>query len=156
MNIERPRRAEHTYVQSLSAPPSVVFPLLCPVREADWVPDWDPRLVLSESGAAEEECIFITPGEPAESVWVVTHHDARSHRLTMYKVTPGSTVARLRISLAADGEERTHATISYQYTALGPAGEEFLDEFTDEWYLEFMRRWETALEHYLETGEKLA
>ena len=39
---------------------SKVFPLLCPVREADWIDGWNPVLVLTQSGFAEQDCVFIT------------------------------------------------------------------------------------------------
>ena len=42
MNITKPKRVTRTYTQQLVAEPSAVFPLLCPVREADWIDGWDP------------------------------------------------------------------------------------------------------------------
>ena len=35
MLILPPVRAAHTYTQHLAAPPEAVFPLLCPVRQAE-------------------------------------------------------------------------------------------------------------------------
>ena len=37
MNITKPKRVTRTYTQRLVAEPAAVFPLLCPVREADWI-----------------------------------------------------------------------------------------------------------------------
>ena len=37
MGIRKPRRATRTFIQKLVAGPERVFPLLCPVREADWL-----------------------------------------------------------------------------------------------------------------------
>jgi hypothetical protein len=39
------KRITHEYTQNNVAPPEKVFPLLCPVREADWVPGWQYRLI---------------------------------------------------------------------------------------------------------------
>ena len=158
MKIERPRRVKHSYTQSLAAPPGAVFPLLCPVREADWIPEWDPVLVLTESGVAEPDCVFVTPGGEdgsPDAVWILTHHDPNARHLTFYKVTPGVTVGKIEIALAADGADRTRATVSYEHTALGPKGEEFLEGFTEEWYRDFMEEWERLLNHYLETGKRI-
>src|SRR5687767_1583920 len=47
MRIAAPNRVAHTYTQSLLGDPASVFPLLCPVREADWIDGWDPVLVAS-------------------------------------------------------------------------------------------------------------
>ncbi len=156
MEVVKPRRIRRTYTQSLAAPPSGVFLLLCPVREEDWVPDWRPELVISASGVAEEDCMFVTPGDPANAIWIVTHHDLAAFELTMYKVTPGHTVGRLDIVLERDGNGGTKAEVSYEYTSLGPAGDAFLEDFTEEWYRGFMAGWELALNHYLETGEKIS
>ena len=35
------------------APPDRVFPLLCPVREYDWIDGWECRMVYAETGVAE-------------------------------------------------------------------------------------------------------
>jgi hypothetical protein len=50
MNIQPPARAVHTYVQRLVAGPERVFPLLCPVREADWIEGWNPLQVPERIG----------------------------------------------------------------------------------------------------------
>ena len=68
MRVEKPNRVSRSYTQHLGAPPTEVFPLLCPVREAEWVKDWRPRLVLSDSGFAEPDCVFITPGIPEDAL----------------------------------------------------------------------------------------
>ena len=64
MIVEKPTRAIRTYVQDLAAPPERVFPLLCPVRETEWVEGWDPLFVASASGLATKRA---TPG--SRSAW---------------------------------------------------------------------------------------
>lgn len=61
MRIEKPNRVTRTYTQHIQAAPDAVFPLLCPVREAERIPGWDPVAVFSESGFAEVDCVFRTP-----------------------------------------------------------------------------------------------
>lgn len=156
MIIEPPKRIKHSYTQNLAAPPEIVFPLLCPVRECDWEPGWDPVKVISKSGVAEQDCVFITPAEPEDAVWIVTRHDPEAFHLEMYKVTPGHTVARLVIFLSQASGNTTRADVSYEYTALGPPGEKFLEGFTSAWYENFMKEWEDALNHYLTTGKKIS
>ena len=55
MNIVKPHRVTRSYTQKLDASADQVYPLLCPVREAEWVNGWHPRLVISSSGLAEPE-----------------------------------------------------------------------------------------------------
>lgn len=101
--------------------------------------------------------IFQTPPQPGTdgvaSIWVVTRHDAANFEVEMIKVTPAFTVAHLQISLATQGKTSTNATIAYEFTSLGPLGDEYLEGFTSQWYEKFMQVWEGQMNHYLETGE---
>lgn len=150
--IRRPNRARHSYTQSIKGPPEAVFALCCPVREIDWVPGWNPDWVVSDCGVAEQDCIFQTPADPFPAIWVISRHDPVDFRMEMFKITPGHTVCKLEISLDPDGEG-TLARIAYQFTSLGPPGDDFIKEFTADWYENFMRGWESAMNHYLLTGE---
>jgi hypothetical protein len=154
MKISQPVRVERSYVQSLAGTPKEVFPLLCPVRETEWVNGWDPLNVWSESGAVEPGCVFVMPGEPAEAIWVTLRHDPAAFAVEFVKVTPGHTVGRISIRLSARGEKETAAQVSYEYTALSEEGERFVAEFTEDRYAEFMREWEGELNHFLATGRK--
>jgi hypothetical protein len=155
--INKPQRVRHSYTQSLKGTPEQVFPLLCPVREADWIPGWTTDWVISNSGVAEQNCIFQTQPRPgaggAASIWVITRHDANAFEVEMIKVTPEFTVGKLQISLSAQGETGTNATIAYEFTSLGPLGDTYLEGFTEQWYEKFMQVWEGQMNHYLETGE---
>jgi len=41
-------RVVHECVQTNPAMPEKLFPLLCPVRAADWLPGWEYRLIYSD------------------------------------------------------------------------------------------------------------
>jgi hypothetical protein len=155
--ISKPRRIKHSFTQSINGTPEQVFPLLCPVREADWIPGWTTDWVISNSGVAEQNCVFQTPTRPgsegAASIWVITHHDSEAYEVEMFKVTPGFTVGKLQISLFANGRNVTNATITYEFTSLGPLGDAYLETFTEQWYKKFMQVWERQMNYYLETGE---
>ena len=158
MEIRQPIRVQHTFVQAIEAAPDAVFPLLCPVREADWIDGWNPDWVLSESGLVERGCIFQTPsGEEGvpPAVWVVTEHDPHAYRVAMIKVIPGLTVTTLRIELADDGDGGTRSAVTYGYTALSEAGEALVGTYTADWYRDFMQKWEAGMNHYLATGEPM-
>lgn len=154
MQIRKPTRATHTFTQKLVASPDRVFPLLCPVREADWLDGWDPLVVFTTSGVAEPECVFMTKAAPHPAIWFVTRHEPEGGFVEMLKISPEVTACRLQIQLAAtsDGCE---ATITYSHTSLGPQGDVFVAGFTDGFYEGFMRKWETRMNHYLRTGETL-
>lgn len=154
MQIVWPNRATHSYRQTLHAAPERIFPLLCPVREAEWAVGWAPRLVVSESGVAERDCVFVTPEGGTEAIWYVTRHEPERLFVEMLKITPGVTACRLQIQLHAHGEGCL-ADVTYSHTSLGPAGDELVRGFTAERYRSFMQAWERELNHYLRTGRML-
>jgi hypothetical protein len=160
MNIKELNRAKRSDVQHIDASPETVFPLLCPVLEARWAPGWMPELVLSRSGVCEQDCAFITPPEPPSerhsSIWIVSKHDPANWTLQMYKVTPEHTISKLDISLEGESGPTTSAEISYEITAIGPAGHELMEGFTEDSFKEFMAQWEMTLNHYLKTGKMIA
>ena len=154
MKIIQPVRATRSHTQRLVADPATVFPLLCPVREADWIEGWSPTLVVSGSGVAEPDCVFTTSTESADTVWYITRHEPAAGFIEMLKITPGVTACRLTIQLrpACGGCE---ADITYSHTSLGPQGDAFVASFTETFYRQFMRDWESRINHYLLHGGAL-
>jgi hypothetical protein len=154
MKIANPNRATRTYTQHLVSPPNAVFPLLCPVRETEWIQGWDPPLVISASGVAESDCVFTTHAEPIDAIWYITRHEPDAGFLEMLKITPEVTACRLTIRLRAcpTGSE---ADITYSHTSLGPRGDELVASFTEDFYRKFMQEWESRINHYLTHGTAL-
>jgi hypothetical protein len=153
------KRISHEYTQTNVAPPERVFPLLCPVREADWVPGWQYRLIYSESGVVEYGCVFITPNEDGtEATWVVTDYDAASFRIAFAWVNPGLVVAQIRISLRKSETPaslaHTSALIQYTYTGLSKEGNREVEGYDQKWFRHKMQSWEAAINHYLQTGKR--
>lgn len=152
MNVLPPARVRRERTIRLTASPDDVFPMLCPVREVEWASDWDPYAVYSESGVAEEGCVFITRHEGAESIWVITVHDAQNHRVEMLKITPGLTSAELEFAVEPDGDgSKMH--VAYTHTALSKEGRDFVAAFDEEHWAGFMQEMESELNHYLGMGD---
>jgi len=155
MRIQPPVRTGHVYTQHLDDDPDEIFPLLCPVRETEWVRGWDPETVISESGLAEMGCVFTTVDEFGTSTWFVSVYDRDDHHIEFVKFTPRYFVVLVSIRLRSIEPGRTAAECRYQYTAVGQAGRDFVAGYTGAKYLEFMREWESELNHFLRTGMKL-
>lgn len=137
------------------APPERVFPLLCPVREHDWIEGWRAEVVRSESGVAEAGCVFVTPSRGAEDAvtWVIHHHEP-CLRIGFTLLLPGVFVELLDIRLQG-GARGTELLWSREATALGERGAGVLRLRASE-HEEKHRGIERALAHYLETGRCLA
>lgn len=147
-------RTIKTATQHLLAPPDKVFPLLCPTREYDWIDPWKCRMVHSESGFAELDCIFVTdfPGED-EDVWVVSVY--RPNEEIQFVRFNGRRVIRYSITLTDNGDGTTEAKWKQTLTGLNDEGNRFVDSLTDEAYQQRIAGLERRLNHYLTTGEML-
>jgi len=153
----RGTRINHSYTQTNNAPPDRVFPLLCPVREAGWVPGWKYRMIYSRSGVAEDGCVFTTPDDGGgETTWLVTVYDPAQFRIEFAWVRPEMVAAQIRIFLEPNQSGTTNAHISYCYTGLSPEGNAEVERYDETWFNRKMQAWETAISHFLQTGLPLA
>ncbi len=151
------KRVSHEYIQTNNAPPEKVFPLLCPVREVDWVPGWQYRLLYSQSGVAEAGCVFTTLNDDGtETTWIVTAYDPAAFRIEFAWVQPGMVAAQIGIVLTAKSNRQTSARIRYTYTGLSAAGNCEVEGYDQKWFEHKMLGWEEAINHYLRTGTKVS
>jgi hypothetical protein len=150
------KRIVRTYTQTINGTPEAIFPLLCPVREAEWLDGWAYMMLFSKSGVAEEGAVFSTPseGEP-DTIWVVTRHDPITYEVEFARVTPGSRACTLLIEVRAKDGRSSFVDIVYTYTGLTPSGNAFLDGYTEAVFLEMVQFWERSMNHFLETGNKI-
>jgi len=83
------KRVPRSYRQTINATPDQVFPLICPVREVEWLEDWDYRMIYSKTNLAEEGAVFSTSYEGEEdTIWIITTHDSTTHEVEFVCVTP--------------------------------------------------------------------
>lgn len=141
-------------VQQFQASPDKVFPLLCPVREYEWIEPWQCELLYSDSGMAEKNCVFRTraPGEPSDDVWVISSYEPNS-RIEFVRVN-ALRVMTLAITLTDDGDGATRALNEQLLVGLTEEGNQSLDGMAKDFLFE-MRMGEAMLNHYLTTGTRL-
>jgi hypothetical protein len=160
MNSFKGSRVVHEYVQTNPAPPEKLFPLLCPVREAEWLPGWQYRLVYSESGFAELGCVFtslgLKDGQKEEKTWIVTEYDRGAGRIAFAWIAPELVIAQLQIHVVPSGDGSSQTRIRYCYTGLSKEGNRELESYDWPWFEARMKNWETTINHYLRTGERVS
>mgnify|MGYP006278493657 CR=1 FL=1 len=150
------RRLVHHYRQDIEAAPDRVFPLICPVREAEWLAGWHYAMLYSQSGLAEAGAVFSTPGrgEP-DTTWVITRHDATARIVQFTRFTPDLRTCVLDVHITPAAAGRSFVEITYTYTALSAEGEAFLAALTREKFLAGVMFWEQSMNHWLRTGQQL-
>lgn len=151
-----PARTVLRHTMHLDAPPEAVFPLLCPVREYEWIEPWTCELVYTRSGVAEPDCVFRTdfPDDGPPDTWVVSRHEPPA-RIEFVRVNPLRAM-RYSITLAPEGSGRTRAEWQQVITGLGEEGDRLVAGLDDAAFVEEMRTLERLLNHFLATGERLS
>jgi hypothetical protein len=150
------RRVTRTRVQTYAAPPAVVFPLHGPLEEAAWAVGWHPEMIHPAGGApAAEGAIFVTRHGGAEAVWVLTTWDPARGRVRYVHVSQGRDVTGIDIRISGPEAGPTRVEVAYTGTGLSPAGNAFVESWTEETFGRMMDEWQEEMGHYLRTGRKL-
>ncbi len=153
------KRITRSFTQHIEATPDVVLPLICPVREAEWLDGWAEgyELIYSQSGVAEKNCVFRTFGpDVPDTVWTVTEHDGARGVVEFVRVTEGLVATTLRVTVTAGVDATSDVEVTYIVTPVSQAGARFASARYegDEW-LRDVRWWEQSMNHYLRTGALL-
>jgi hypothetical protein len=148
------KQIKRQFTQHFQAPPNKVFPLLCPVREYEWIEPWQCEMLRSESGVAEQNCVFRTrfPGESSDDIWVITNYEPNT-RIEFVRVNALRTMC-LSITLTDNGDGTTNAVNDQLLVGLTEEGNNLLEGMADGFSFE-MRIGEAMLNHYLTTGKQL-
>ncbi len=145
-------RVELEALQNLAAPPAVVFPLLCPVREGEWLEGWVCGMIHTRSGLAEQDCLFATtdPQSGERDIWLISRHqppvEIEFVRMNRRRVI------RYTIRLEDDGSGGTTARWRQVVTAID-GGE--LAGVSRDAFAAMVAVDEKALNHFLATGDML-
>lgn len=125
--------------------PDILFPLLCPTREYDWIDGWHGELIYSKSLCQEYNLIFRTDFFRLDEVWVVSRFEPnRAIEFTRF-----SSELSIKVDIAIcdnlDGTSTGDWTI--YATSLTAFGNEILANMTPE--TEPVALLIDALDHYI-------
>ena len=149
------RRIVLAHTMRLKGNPEKVFPLLCPVREYEWVEPWRCDLVYTDSGVAELDCIFRTsfPDDGPEDTWVVSRYEP-PNLIEFVRVNP---LRAIRYSIRLEEIETGASQWKWEQTITGlnAEGNRLVRGQTDEAFAAEKKTLEKMLNHFLETGTML-
>jgi hypothetical protein len=140
---------------SLNASPEAVFPLLCPVREHEWIPTWKAEILHTDSGYAELDCSFVTDNlTEGKRIWICTQYEP--HRAVAYaSYSELGYIMRLEIALEPLGVGGAHITWSRRFVATTPQGDAWVSALESGAASKATQKLASLLEHFLTTGEML-
>lgn len=133
--------------------PEQIFPLLCPTREADWVVGWNVELLYTESGYAEDKCIFKTSHNDSkgEGLWTFTNYKP-NESLEIVKVE-NDILKHYRIDLIQNEDRSTTVSWNIISTALSKEGNTILEEKSGDAKSNPILK---MMEYYLKNGKKIS
>lgn len=118
---KRAERFERKETFELKAKAADIFPLLCPVLEYDWIPDWRCVMVYSESGVAEKDAVFLTQEAPGvTAAWYCTGFDSPV-RIEYLVSLGGGSFMKLSARLEERGDGSTLVHWAMLFTVRPPA-----------------------------------
>jgi hypothetical protein len=120
-------RVRRTFRHVVPATADDVFPLLCPVREYEWIPIWRCELIYTESGIAELDCVFKTELGGGEAVWSVSRYEPAAHRIE-FVITGRSHVQRLAVQVRDLEGGASELEWTRVYTGLSADGDKVVEE----------------------------
>jgi hypothetical protein len=130
----------------VSLPIGEAFRLFTAIGERDWVEGWEPSFPAPVEDDAAVGTVFQTGAHGHHVTWIVVDRDG-DRRIRYARVAAGRDAGTVEVRLEPAGGH-TKVTVAYRITALTPEGERWLRDFTAA-YPDFLRSWETAIDHYL-------
>jgi hypothetical protein len=148
-------RTIRSYTMDIHGTPDDIFPLLCPVREYEWIQPWQCEMVYTDSGIAELDCVFKTifPDDGPEDTWVVSRYEP-PNRIEFVRINSLRSI-RYSIELIQQKNGNTKANWKQIITGLNSEGDNFVAGLTDKAYNGRMKTLNNMINHYLKTGEML-
>lgn len=131
------------------------MPLLCPTMEYKWIQPWKFEIIYSQSGYAEDNCVFRTdlPEDIEPETWIVSQY--QPNKSVQFIRLNNSLVIRQSIFLSKNTDNTTTATWEQIITGLNEKGNDYIRQYTDEAYIEEVSSLEQMLNYYLDKGEML-
>jgi hypothetical protein len=125
MEHKNSKRAIFSTIMNFNGNSKKIFSLLCPTREYDWINGWKCDLLYSDSGYAEELCIFKTdlPSFGPET-WICSRYEPNS--LIHYIRFSEDKLIRMNLSLMSNEENSSSWNLEYILTAINNNGEYFI------------------------------
>lgn len=134
----------------IEKPITRVFPLFTAEGEKLWAPGWDYVQIFGDTNVNEDD-VFLTQTHDhaaADAIWIVKKYDSQNHFVQYYKVEPGEKIGLISVTCEKIDDTKTKVIVEYCYTALSSAGKNFLLNFSEKNYSEFIAEWKTLIDAY--------
>jgi hypothetical protein len=124
-------RKNYQFTGDFEATPEEIFPLLCPTREADWIPGWNADLIFTESGYAEDKCVWRTDenNSNGDGVWTFTGY--KENEFIEFVRFRDDLIIHAKIDLLLQDDGTTRITWNVTTTALTEKGNKMVENMPE-------------------------
>lgn len=133
-----------------------LFPLLCPAREADWIPGWDAEILHSDDakGYVAEKCVWRTEKDNAAGggIWILV--GLVPNEYVEFVQIDGDMILNGRVTTVDNGDGTVTGTWDAFCAALTEAGNKAVDAMEEQTKVESSVL-PQCIEHYLTTGKRI-
>lgn len=136
-----PTHIERRHTITLPLGVGVAFALFTPKGEIAWVDDWRPEFLYPTDGEPRDGMVFRTGHGGETTLWACVAWEPEAHHARYARVTPGSRFVLVDIICRALAPDLTEVTVGYDFTALGPAGQAYLERMTEEEFAAMIDGW---------------
>lgn len=140
-----PLHARRTHGFTLPLARDEAFPLFTPEGEKRWADGWAPRYPDGSDGRPRAGLTFTTGEGDAVTLWMMTRHDPGAGLVEYARFTPGSRVATVRVECRPCEGARTRVQVSYSFTGLDDAGNDYIRKMDDAAFRDYVDSWESAI-----------
>ncbi len=149
------KRKVQSYKRRYGVGPEIVFPQLCPTREADWIDGWIADLIYTDTGYAEPDCILSTPDSNVlgPGLWIITQRKPNTF-FEFVVIRKDGIVGHFTIELLDNGDGTCDTIWTLIFTAIDEKANAVIEAMPDK-DPDFDAIVLGGLEHFLQTGERM-
>lgn len=147
-------RYEYQYSMKLESSPERIFPLLCPILEYEWLNNWKCTMVYSESGVAENDCIFYKstgfPFYKRITFHTISYRPAEEIEFLLYIQKVGT--IRMKLQLEPETNNITVMNCNYLLTGHSRFGNRQLRKYREKKIEKEVKSLEADLRYWLKNN----
>lgn len=126
--------------------------LFTPEGERRWIDDWRPEYLYRAGGGDEIDTVFRTRHGGEETLWIVLDHDREEGTAAYSRLTPGSRLGTVTVSVEAIDERSCWVEVCYEMTGLSPEGNAVLKALDARAFRTMLDDWQVRIAGALAAG----
>lgn len=155
MDLFKTKHIERTYKIKLNGTIKEVFILFTPIEEKKWAEGWNPEIIFPENEEIIKGTVFKSYNkEDGYTYWVIADYEHESYYIRYINFLQGIRNGILEIRCSKTTEGETEAEIKYIITGISEKGNNFINSFTEKYFIEYISDWKKSINSYLETKDK--